>query len=73
MVHNRIVETFYLITMFKQNLESSTKLLRQLAKTDKRLPYRKPEIYSLGSLEQVQAYYEGNMVDGPDSVYYYNG
>jgi hypothetical protein len=59
--------------MFKQNLESSTKLLRQLAKIDKRLPYRKPEVYALGTLEQIQAYYEGNMVDGPDTAYYYNG
>jgi hypothetical protein len=59
--------------MFKQNLESSTKLLRKIAKTNKLLPYRQPEIYSLGSLEQVQAYYEGNMVDGPDTAYYYNG
>jgi hypothetical protein len=58
--------------MFKQNLESSTKLLRQLAKIDKRLPYRKPEVYSLGSLDRVQAYYQGNMVDGPDSTLYYN-
>ncbi|MBH8566120.1 hypothetical protein I8748_28850 [Nostoc sp. CENA67] len=59
--------------MFKQNLESSIELLRQQAKNDKRLPYRQPEIYSLGSLEQVQAFYRGTLVDGPNSAYYYSG
>jgi hypothetical protein len=57
--------------MFKQNLESSTKLLRQLAKTDKRLPYRKPEVYALGTLEQIQAGYQGSQLDGPDTSYWW--
>lgn len=73
MIHNRVVETFEFVTMFKQNLESSTELLIQLIKTEKRLPYRQPEIYSFGSLEQVQAYYRGSMFDGPNSPYNYNG
>lgn len=73
MIQNRVVETFDFVTMFQQNLESSTQLLRQQAKNDKRLPYRQPEIYSLGSLEQVQAFHTGSLVDGPNSAYYYNG
>lgn len=73
MIQNRVVETFNFVIMFKQNLESSTALLRQLTKTDNRLPYRQPEIYSLGSLEQIQAYNSGSMVDGPNSAYYYRG
>ncbi len=35
--------------------------------------YRRPEIYSLGSLEQVQAYYHGRFRDGPRSSYWYDG
>ncbi len=54
-IYNRVVKTFDFVTMFKQNLKSSTELLIQLAKTDKRLPYRKPEVFSLGNLEQIQA------------------
>ncbi|MBD2521405.1 hypothetical protein [Nostoc sp. FACHB-133] len=57
--------------MFKQNLESSTELLRQLTKTDKRLPYRQPEIYSLGTLEQIQAGYQGSANDGPNTSYWW--
>jgi hypothetical protein len=56
--------------MSKQNLDS---LKSQLANTSKRLPYRQPEVYSLGSLEQVQSYYEGSYYDGPNSWYYYDG
>ncbi|MBD2344395.1 hypothetical protein [Anabaena subtropica] len=59
--------------MFKQNLEFSTELLRQLTNTDKPLPYRQPKIYSLGSLEQIQAYNSGSMVDGPIGALYYRG
>lgn len=73
MIHNRVVETFEFVIMFKQNLESSTYLLKQLTNTDKPLPYRQPEIYSLGSLEQVQAYNSGSRVDGPNRAYYYRG
>lgn len=72
MVHNRIVEVLGFFTMFKHNLESSTELLRQLAKTDKRLPYRQPEVCSLGTLEQIQARYQGSTFDGPDKSYWYS-
>ncbi|MFS0519190.1 hypothetical protein ACEYW6_31470 [Nostoc sp. UIC 10607] len=58
--------------MFKQNLESSPELLRQLAKTDKRLPYRKPEVFSLGNLEQIQAGVNGSQNDGPNTSYWWN-
>jgi hypothetical protein len=71
MIHNRVVETFEFVIMFNQNLESSTKLLRQLTNTDKPLPYRQPEIYSLGSLEQIQARYQGSAMDGPNASYWW--
>ena len=55
--------------MSKQNLDS---LKSQLANTSKRLPYRQPEVYSLGSLEQVQANYTGTIYDGP-AQYLFDG
>lgn len=60
--------------MSKQNLESASFSQPQLPqfKTSKRLPYRQPEVYSLGSLEQVQAYYDGERLDGPSPAYYYS-
>ncbi len=43
--------------MSKQNLDT---LKSQLANISKQMPYRKPELYSLGSLEKVQSYYTGS-------------
>lgn len=37
-----------------------------------KLPYRQPQIYSLGSLDKVQAYYTGTSYDGPNSWYWYS-
>jgi len=34
--------------------------------------YQSPEIFELGSLEKVQAYYTGNYYDGPQSSYWYS-
>ena len=56
--------------MSQQNLESLKRSKLKLAKTSKRLSYRQPEVYSLGSLEQVQAGPEGPDYDGPDASYY---
>lgn len=70
-IHNEIVGIFYFFIMFKQNLDSSTKLLKQLAKIDEPLPYRKPEVYSLATLEQVQAGYSGSELDGPNTSYWW--
>ena len=56
--------------MSKQNLESLKRSKLKLAKTSKRLSYRQPEVYSLGSLEQVQAAQAGEDYDGPDASYY---
>ncbi len=58
--------------MFKRNLESASQLKVQQANDKRRLPYRQPEVYSLGSLEQVKSYYEGAYIDGSDRAYYYN-
>ncbi len=49
--------------MSRQNLESPRRLGLQLDSTTKRLPYRQPQVYSLGSLEQVQAYAQGYGTD----------
>ena len=54
--------------MSKQNLDSLKQ--SQLLNTNKRLPYCPPQLYFLGLLEQVQAYYDGQQYDGPDSSYY---
>ncbi len=58
--------------MSKRNLESAKQTQLQPAKTRKRLPYRQPEVYSLGFLEQVQSHNIGADYDGPDELYYYN-
>lgn len=50
-----------------------TALKSQLAKLGKQIPYRQPEVYSLGSLEKVQSYYDGYYSDGPSSSYWYDG
>jgi hypothetical protein len=39
-------------------------------KTEK-LTYRQPKVYVLGSLEQLQAGYYGDQVDGSESKSYY--
>ena len=59
--------------MFKRNLESVRQLQVQQANNKRRLPYHQPKVYSLGSLEQVQAYFEGTTIDGADRAYFYNG
>ncbi len=56
--------------MSKKNLDA---LKSQLTKIGKQIPYRQPEVYSLGSLEKVQSYYEGPYYDGPSYTYYYEG
>lgn len=58
--------------MFKRNLESARQLQLQQANDKHRLLYHQPEVYSLGSLEQVQAYYQGRFIDGADRAYYYD-
>jgi len=55
--------------MSKQNLAA---LKSQLAKLGKQITYHKPEVYSLGSLEKVQAYYHGFYTDGDGSSYWYD-
>ena len=49
--------------MSRRNLKSPRQLSLRLDTTSKRLPYRQPEVYSLGSLEQVQAYAQGYGTD----------
>jgi hypothetical protein len=59
--------------MSKRNLESSTQQAQvKQVKASNRLPYNQPEVYSLGSLEQVQSG-QGKQLDGSDSLYYYYG
>jgi hypothetical protein len=50
--------------MSKQNLDNSKK---------SKLSYHQPKVYLLGSLEQVQAYYCPEYLDGPDVSTYYSG
>lgn len=59
--------------MFQRNLKSATHLKAQQADGNRCLPYSQPKVYSLGSLEQVKAYYQGAYIDGADRAYYYNG
>lgn len=35
--------------------------------------YAKPQLFDLGAMEKVQAYYTGAYRDGPNSSYWYNG
>jgi hypothetical protein len=49
--------------MSKEHLETSKK---------SKLSYRQPKVYLLGSLEKIQAYYEGYYADGPDVSTYYS-
>jgi len=50
--------------MSKQSLKTSKK---------SKLDYRQPKVYLIGSLEKVQAYYDGYYHDGPDvSTYEYS-
>lgn len=35
--------------------------------------YAKPQVFDLGAMEKVQAYYTGSYRDGPNSSYWYNG
>jgi hypothetical protein len=37
-----------------------------------RVLYHKPELFSLGSVEQIQSYYTGHYYDGPNSWYWYD-
>ncbi|MGB5635812.1 MAG: hypothetical protein WBM86_23945 [Waterburya sp.] len=57
--------------MSKKNSISLKKIQLQQATTNKRLIYRQPEVYSLGSLEQVQGGYDGSFYDGSGTGYYY--
>jgi hypothetical protein len=59
--------------MSKQNLESVQQVQVKPVKASNRLPYHRPEMYSLGSLEEVQAGQQGNKYDGPENLYYYYG
>jgi hypothetical protein len=43
--------------MSKEHLETSKK---------SKLSYHQPKVYLLGSLERIQAYYDGYYTDGPD-------
>ncbi len=47
----------------QKNLEPLRRLASQLDSTSKQLPYYQPKVYSLGSLEQVQAYAQGYGTD----------
>ena len=58
--------------MSKQNLEPAQQAQVKQVKASNRLPYHQPEVYSLGSLEQVQASADGNANDGPDTSYWYS-
>lgn len=55
--------------MSRQNLEYIKRLALPLDNTSKRLPYYQPKVYSLGSLEQVQAYAEGYGTDATKWYY----
>jgi hypothetical protein len=57
--------------MCKKNSKASRELGLQLTKLNQKLSYRQPEVFVLGSLKQVQSYYEGGSYDGPDRSYYY--
>lgn len=66
--------------MSHQNLEFFNQLQLQSANaslnsngTGNRSAYRQPEVFSLGSLEKVQAYYKQPHYDGPNSWYTYSG
>ena len=54
-------------------LEQPRNVFLQLARNSNRLPYHRPKAYALGSLEQIQAYHQGNQYDGPNASYYYAG
>lgn len=56
--------------MSKQHLKSLTKSLSNPVEISKRLSYRQPEVYLLGSLKRIQSGYGGDYIDG-DSRYYY--
>lgn len=34
--------------------------------------YSQPKIYSLGSIDQVQSYYQGRYIEGPNERYWYS-
>lgn len=55
--------------MSKQKLDSLKRLSSHSDNTSKRLVYRQPKVYSLGSLEQVQAYAEGYGTDATQWYY----
>ncbi|TRT70885.1 MULTISPECIES: hypothetical protein [Microcystis] len=58
--------------MSTHNLDDKKLSLDREGKTPQKLTYRQPSIYSLGSLEQIQADNYGNRFDGPDRVFFYN-
>lgn len=65
--------------MSKKSLESFRMLKLKLKdihkqndRTGNRLDYHEPRIHSLGYLEQVESYYNGNYYDGPNSYYWYD-
>lgn len=57
-------------TIAEFGLGETTKLSKDLTSE---LTYRKPNVYCLGALEQVQADYQGRYAEGPSSSYFYNG
>ncbi len=65
--------------MSNQNLEFQERSEMQIVNSNQkdkilnRLKYRQPQMYSFGSLETVQAYHSGRLVDGSSGQYFYNG
>jgi hypothetical protein len=59
--------------MSKRNSEPAQQAQIKQVKASNRLPYHQPEMYSLGTLEEVQAGQQGNKYDGPENLYYYYG
>ena len=48
-------------------------MLKKTTKSTEKLTYCQPKVYSLGSLEKVEANYAGGSQDGPDPAFRYNG
>ena len=56
--------------MSKKNSISPKQTRLSQGKISKLISYRQPEVYYLGSWEQVQGAYEGNIADGVEGYYY---
>lgn len=62
--------------MLQRFLKKTTQVQLQrsnqlVEKKDECLFYSSPKVHSLGSLDQVQADYQGNYIEGPNSWYFY--